>query len=145
MSQQVTPDDQSFAVFETYRQAINRSLEEYFDLLPGMFRGEDLPLIATQALDLIREFTLRPGKRVRGALAAMAYDYGTRQELSTTGQKLAVAMELIQSYLLIVDDITDKSDFRRGEPTVHRRYEQLYDKKLSERYEIYERRTDQLR
>jgi len=127
------PSQQSLAQFETYRQAINKALADYLPGLPERVGGQDLPLVATQALELIQEFTLRPGKRVRGALAAIVYDDLTGQHLSENGLKLAIAMELLQSYLLIVDDVTDKSDTRRGEPTVHRLYEQLYDSKLSER------------
>src|SRR5262249_13872622 len=79
------------------------------------------------------EYTLRPGKRVRGAQAAMAYDQLTSGHLSKNGLQLAMVMEIIQSYLLIVDDVADKSDLRRGEPAVHRRYEQIYTGRVSPR------------
>ncbi len=127
------PSQQSLAVFETYKQAINQSLESYFKTLPASLDANQLPTVCQRALDLMAEYTLRPGKRVRGALAALAYDHITGQQLSANGQKLAIVMELLQSYILIVDDVTDKSDFRRGEPTVHRRYEQLYKGKVGER------------
>lgn len=124
---------QPFAVFETYKQAINQSLEVYFAALPTNLDASQLPTVCQRALELMAEYTLGPGKRVRGALAALAYDSLTGQHLSGNGQKLAVVMELVQSYILIVDDVTDKSDFRRGKPTVHRRYEQLYKDKVGER------------
>lgn len=133
MSTSPTPSKQSFAVFETYKQAINESLEAYFKRLPASLVGNHLPPVCQRALELMAEYTLRSGKRVRGALAALAYDHLTGHELSENGQKLAVVMELLQSYILIVDDVTDKSDLRRGEPTVHRRYEQLYRGKVGER------------
>lgn len=123
MSSSSAPNPNSLAVFEEYKQAINHALVEYFETLPGKLHADTLPEVARQALNHIREFTLRPGKRVRGALAAMAYDQLTGGHPSENGQKIAVAMELIQTYLLIVDDVTDKSDMRRGEPTVHRLYE----------------------
>jgi len=126
------PTHHSLGLFEQYKQAINQSLTAYFEQLPGYFSAYDLPPIAKHALELIAEYTLRPGKRVRGGLASMTYDHITRQELSQNGQQLAVAMELIQSYALIVDDVTDKSDLRRGLPTVHRLYEQ-YNSKIKER------------
>lgn len=133
MSISSTPPEQSFAVFETYKQAINQSLEAYFKALPAALNASQLPPVCQHALALMAEYTLGPGKRVRGALAALAYDSLTNQHLSENGQKLAVVMELVQSYILIVDDVTDKSDFRRGKPTVHRRYEQLYKGKVGER------------
>lgn len=119
------------AVFEEYRQEINRSLVAYFAEAPEL----PVPLtpVAEQALGMIAEFTLRPGKRVRGALAALAYDNLSGQRLSASGQKLAVVMELLQSYLLVLDDVTDLSEMRRGEPTVHRLYEHAYDRRISSR------------
>lgn len=133
MTEQSLPDQQSLAVFEEYKQAINQALTEYCHNVSQQFAGQELPPIAAKALDLMNEYTLRPGKRVRGALAAMIYDHLTDQKLSQNGLQLAVVMELIQSYILIVDDVTDKSDLRRGEPTVHRMYERAYNGKVSER------------
>ena len=130
---QPIPSQKSLALFETYKQAINESLATYLQTSPQKLIPTDSPLIALQALEFIREYTLRPGKRVRGALAAMAYDALIGEHLSDNGQKIAVAMELVQSYLLIVDDVTDKSDLRRGEPTVHRLYERQYKGKIGER------------
>ncbi len=124
---------QSLALFETYKQAINQELAEYFEALPKKFALQNLPGIVKHELELTAEYTLGSGKRVRGALAAMVYDHLTSKHLSKTGLQLAVVMELIQSYILIVDDITDRSDMRRGKPTVHRRYEQVYKGSISER------------
>lgn len=133
MPKQPFPKKQSLALFEEYKQAIVGALAAYFDKLPDQFAHMQLPTIGATAVDLIAEYTLRPGKRIRGALAAMAYDRLTNRHLSENGLRLAVVMEIIQSYLLITDDVADKSDLRRGEPTVHRRYEQLYQGKVSER------------
>lgn len=127
------PSKRSLAVFESYKEAINRALKVYLHELPSTLDATNLPLIGRQALALIAEFTLRPGKRVRGALAALAYDTLTNQKISPAGLRLAVVMELLQSYILIIDDVTDRSDLRRGEPTVHRRYEALYGKTLGVR------------
>ena len=133
MPNQPIPDKHSLELFETYKQAINQALSEYFEALPTTFELRNLPDIIRHELDLAAEYTLGPGKRIRGVLAAMAYDQLTGKQLSKTGLQLAVVMELIQSYILIVDDITDRSDFRRGKPTVHRRYEQVYEGKINER------------
>lgn len=127
------PNHQSLALFEQYKQAINESLASCFKELPKRFAELQLPPIAEQALERIAEFTMRPGKRVRGALAAMTYDYLTGQPLSSNGQRLAVVMELVQSWALIVDDVTDQSDLRRGEPSVHRLYERMYKDRIATR------------
>ncbi len=120
----------ALAVFDEYRQVINASIERYFSRLSTSFDIE-LTAAAKQALAVMREFTLRPGKRIRGALAAMAYDEASGKRLSRNGQSLAVVLELLQSYILILDDITDKSEFRRGEPTVHRLFETAAELQLS--------------
>ncbi len=78
-----------------------------------------------QAYELLREFTQRPGKRVRGILAIVAYEMfgGTSHK---TALDMAVAIELVQSFLLIIDDVMDHSKTRRGGSTVHEQYfEQL--------------------
>lgn len=69
-------------------------------------------------LDTLIDFLQRGGKRVRGALAMESYYlHGGKDEKVALGA--ARVMELIQGYLLIMDDIQDKSAMRRGGPTVH--------------------------
>lgn len=74
------------------------------------------------ALDQIKDYGSRPSKRVRGSLAAAAYDVAKGTHLSRQGLLLGAAIELIQNHLLIVDDVIDQSVSRRGEPTVHMSY-----------------------
>lgn len=60
----------------------------------------------------------RGGKRVRGALVMAAYDMigGTDSQLALS---VACAIEVIHAYLLVTDDIADRSMTRRGGPTAH--------------------------
>lgn len=104
-----------------YQTKINSALEEYFNELPAKL-DIDLSANSQGAIDKLREYSLRPSKRIRGYLAAVSYDCAKDTELSPSGIQLAIALELIQSYLLIVDDVMDKSDLRRGRPTVHQLY-----------------------
>jgi geranylgeranyl pyrophosphate synthase len=73
------------------------------------------------SLEAVRVFNavlVRGGKRVRGALVLAAYEMCG----GTDAQKVmpvAVAMEVLQTYLLIADDIYDRSETRRGGPTAH--------------------------
>ncbi|HSX27416.1 MAG TPA: polyprenyl synthetase family protein [Patescibacteria group bacterium] len=76
---------------------------------------------AIKALELLKEFSSRSGKRLRGAMAIIAYQmFGGKNHKSAL--KLAVAIELIQNYLLIVDDVMDHSKSRRRLPTIHEQY-----------------------
>lgn len=60
----------------------------------------------------------RGGKRIRGALAMVGYEMcgGTDK---TAALQLARAIEMLHAYILIVDDVQDQSDVRRGGPTAH--------------------------
>jgi geranylgeranyl diphosphate synthase type I len=107
--------------FASYKQAVDQALQDFFVDLPSVL-PLDLSATSKDALDKLQEYTLRPGKRIRGSLACMAYDEISKRQFGSAGLKLAVALELIQSYLLIIDDVMDRSELRRGLPTVHRLY-----------------------
>ena len=65
------------------------------------------------------ELTLRGGKRVRPALAyhaAYCFDHGLGDECLLDA---ALSVELLQTYLLIHDDVMDEDGERRGGPSVH--------------------------
>lgn len=65
------------------------------------------------------------GKRFRGALLASVYR-GLTGDNSEKILRPAIGLELIQAYLLAHDDLMDKSVTRRGEPTIHKYFEQWY-------------------
>lgn len=73
---------------------------------------------ARVATDAYLEILARGGKRIRGALAMVGYEMmgGTDQAMII---KAARALEMIHAYLLIMDDIQDRSLTRRGGPTAH--------------------------
>ncbi len=60
----------------------------------------------------------RGGKRLRGALTMLAYEMCGGTDLAMIVQA-ARAIEMIQAYILIVDDIQDRSAMRRGGPAAH--------------------------
>jgi geranylgeranyl diphosphate synthase, type I len=105
---------------KTLRAEIDTQLEAYMLELPAKL-GFVISSDGEQAMRLLQEFALRPGKRIRGALAMVAYKMfgGTKRQ---TALDLAVAVELAQDYLLIVDDVMDRSQTRRGRATMHRQY-----------------------
>ncbi len=80
----------------------------------------------------IEEYTMRGGKRLRPLLMVVGYKlYGGRKEEEII--KASGSIELVQSYLLIHDDIIDESDLRRNKPTLHKIYERKYnDRKFGE-------------
>ena len=66
----------------------------------------------------LRDYVLRGGKRLRGALVLLGHDAGGGTREAALDPSLGV--ELLHAYLLIHDDFMDQDDVRRGGPTLHR-------------------------
>lgn len=66
----------------------------------------------------LSEFVGRGGKRLRPALVFFAFrGVGGRDEVAALD--LGMATEMLHTYLLIHDDIMDRAEVRRGQPTAH--------------------------
>jgi geranylgeranyl diphosphate synthase type I len=72
--------------------------------------------------DTVEAFVLGGGKRLRPAFAYWGYR-GAGGLDSDPVVAAVSALELVQASALIHDDLMDRSDTRRGEPAVHRRFE----------------------
>lgn len=71
------------------------------------------------AIDAYCQIVLSGGKRLRGILAMQSYyAHGGTDDAVALGA--ARVLELMQAYLLVIDDIADRSDTRRGGPSAHR-------------------------
>ena len=82
--------------------------------------------LAQQTYKVVRDFTLQGGKRLRPFLICTSYHgYGGLDRAQIL--KASCAFELMNSHLLIHDDICDRSHLRRGRPTVHKVLERLCD------------------
>ncbi len=92
------------AFFHNYRQQV----EALWPLAKDMF-------------EKLAEFTLRGGKRTRPALLYYGY-IGFSAENPEKLLPICIACELMQSFLLIHDDIMDQSDLRRGGKTIHQQF-----------------------
>ncbi|HVJ92943.1 MAG TPA: polyprenyl synthetase family protein [Labilithrix sp.] len=83
--------------------------------------SEEVGAVANAVLDL----ALRGGKRMRAALVAAGYEaFATGPALEgapswSVCDGAMIAVELLQTYLLIHDDWMDDDDVRRGGPAVH--------------------------
>jgi len=72
----------------------------------------------TEAVKAYCEILSRGGKRIRGALAMSAYKmFGGDNE--KVALESALALEMLHAYILMVDDIQDRSEIRRGGPAAH--------------------------
>lgn len=118
-------------------EAVNARLKQYISASQAEFTYIN-PLV-NQAISILADFTMNGGKRVRPMFAwagiragleisdAQAGHHLTSLEeegLTPDGLLTAISsLEFIQACALIHDDIIDKSDTRRGAPTVHRAFE----------------------
>ena len=84
--------------------------------------------IEREAISKLREFTMRGGKRIRPLF--MILGYWINSDIDDKIIDASISLELMQSYLLIHDDIIDQSEIRRGGPTFHKMFG--YGEKINE-------------
>lgn len=116
----MTDTDIAIAKLKEFQSDINDHMKRYFETAaPDL--GADFTGNGQEAFNKIKVFSMLPGKRIRGTMAMVGYHVagGTNRQAALD---LAVAVELIQNYLLIVDDVMDRSLTRRGATTVHEAY-----------------------
>ncbi|HLS36375.1 MAG TPA: heptaprenyl diphosphate synthase component II [Bacillota bacterium] len=76
----------------------------------------DNPILSEAAIQLLEA----GGKRIRPAFVLLASQFGN-YNLDYI-KKVAVSLELIHMATLVHDDVVDKSDLRRGKPTIMKMY-----------------------
>lgn len=80
----------------------------------------DLDAINKNLEDPVSDFVLRGGKRIRPMLFLVCVElFG---EDPKKFLDYAVAIELIHNGTLVLDDIEDKAELRRGKPTCHKKF-----------------------
>ena len=68
----------------------------------------------------IKEFICRDGKRVRPILFCIGYLGFSKKTAAPPGlYRSALSLELLHDFMLVHDDIIDKSEKRRGKPSMH--------------------------
>ena len=115
-------------VFKTtlgdYKKVIDQDIETFSRNLVAQ-TGEQFGQHSAESMKVFCDVLSRGGKRIRGALTMLAYRmYGGKND--TVAVEAARVMELIQTYLLVVDDVYDRSRMRRGAPSAHVMLEDLH-------------------
>jgi len=106
-------------MIEQIRKNIDKSLATFLDTVKKDYK---LQLVSPLLFESIREFTLREGKRLRPLLLILTYK-GYAPSSKRISRKLynaSTCMEFLHNFMLIHDDIIDRSDLRRGKPTMHK-------------------------
>ncbi len=115
-----------------YKKDISRFISEYLTTdeinLSGINRwGRDI-------INRFSDFSTK-GKMLRGSLLLFSYEMFT-EAFNPEILKIAAAIELLHSSLLIHDDIMDRDTFRRGNRTIFAQYMDMFNNK-KEKEEAY--------
>ncbi|MFG2904590.1 polyprenyl synthetase family protein [Kitasatospora sp. NPDC048286] len=112
---------------EDVRTRVNAALAAFMDD-QSVLLDKISPRLAPAA-DALRDFLLDGGKRLRPAFCYWGWRGAGGPAGGATGEAIAnaaAALELLQASALVHDDLMDRSDTRRGLPSVHRRFEALH-------------------
>jgi geranylgeranyl diphosphate synthase type I len=105
------------------RPRVDKALAAFLSTQRDRLTGID-PALAEFA-EALEDFVLVGGKRLRPAFAYWGHR-GAGGADSDQVVAAVAALELVQASALIHDDLMDRSDTRRGEPSVHRRFERRH-------------------
>ncbi|MBD0669900.1 polyprenyl synthetase family protein [Streptomyces sp. CBMA156] len=112
---------------EDVRTRVNAALAAFIDGQSALL-GKISPQLVPAA-DALRDFLLDGGKRLRPAFCYWGWRGAGGPAGGATGEGIAnaaAALELLQASALVHDDLMDRSDTRRGLPSIHRRFEALH-------------------
>ncbi|MGQ1837110.1 polyprenyl synthetase family protein [Kocuria turfanensis] len=117
------PEDAFRAEDGRFVDRLHAELERFFegqrDVL-GAISADTLPLLEAVA------GLSSGGKRLRARLCYWGWRAAGGDPEDPAVVRAGAALELFQSAALIHDDVIDRSDTRRGAPSVHRRFEALH-------------------
>ena len=111
-------------LLESFRQKLEDELRVW--LAVKQAQATEVVPASEELTGVLSDYVFRGGKRLRPALLYYSYRScgGTTDE---TVLPLAMAVELLHTYLLAHDDIMDRAEVRRGEPAVHLVFSDLHD------------------
>lgn len=102
-------------MFLEIKNKIEKELKSY---IKSVDKSYSLSKISPLLYRKIKEFIGRKGKRARPILFVIGY-LGFARRIAPCLYSSAVSIELLHDFMLVHDDIIDKSDTRRGEPSMH--------------------------
>ncbi len=108
---------------EQYKQKIEPLLESFFN--SKIEKAKLISPASVEMIQLLKEFNLRGGKRIRAAMIFYGYKcFKGNNEGEIL--KASMSIELAHSFLLIHDDIIDQDSLRRNGPTIHESYRKIF-------------------
>ena len=97
----------------------NNIEKELIRFISGLDKKYRLRSISPVLFNSIKDFISRKGKRIRPTLFVIGY-LGFAKKAAPGLYTSALSIELLHDFMLVHDDIIDKSDTRRGKPSMHK-------------------------
>lgn len=107
-------------MFEKIKNEIEKELGDFSKSIDKTYQ---LKKISPVIYSHIKDFILRPGKRLRPVLFCAGY-MGFSKKPAEGLYRSALGIELLHDFMLIHDDIIDRSELRRGKPSMHTMFNQ---------------------
>ena len=98
-------------------------LKEYTSKINNGLEDINLPQYPVNLYDPLRYFFLLGGKRIRPILTLLAAEKFDKNGLNNP-INAALAVEIFHNFSLVHDDIMDEAPVRRGQQTVHKKWDQ---------------------
>lgn len=108
-----------------YEQRFNTLFEEYFDTVRAGLDAPSFSRFTPDCLQLLRELSLRGGKRIRVVVLHEAARLVTDEPVGGL-DAAALSIELLQTHGLVHDDLIDDSPTRRGGPSTYYAYRERF-------------------
>lgn len=111
--------DPALAKLAEYKKAIDDDIAAYGKYVRKTTLEQYGKYILEAETDVFLDMLSRGGKRIRGALVMAGYEMCGGRDRAMIVQAARV-IEMLHAYMLIIDDIQDRSSLRRGKPTAHK-------------------------
>lgn len=116
-----TAPEEFIRLLDGFREKLDRELSAWLTAKRQVSDSKEM----LELIDGVGQLVLQGGKRLRPALVYYTYRAcgGPSDEQALP---VALATELLHTYLLIHDDIMDHAEVRRGQPSAHARFRQAH-------------------
>lgn len=108
-----------------YERRFNTLFAQYFDTLGTTLDTPSFSRFTPDCVELLRDLSLRGGKRMRVVLLHEAARLVTAEPVEGL-DAAALSVELLQTHGLVHDDLIDDSATRRGGPTTYYAYREKF-------------------
>lgn len=111
-------------MFLKIRNKVENEIRKYITAIDTIYTLHKISPVLSK---YIKDFVLRNGKRIRPTLFVIGYQ-GFSSKMLPGLYRSAASLELLHDFMLVHDDVIDKSETRRGKPSMHTMLNRYLDK-----------------